>query len=242
MAKLRPLSWFDRVAAGDFLLESVIAIASSATAFITGVKTYRGPVDDRSIAVAYFAAGILALVFLVARAWKKNRQAQNTRELHSLDGMLHAIHAILTEMTPKTADHGLRICVFIPGKTQGMVHQICDYVGVAERYGRNRDLSSRCGVVGAAFRTGQVQYDKLPNGTSLIDHLVAEHGFDRSEAATMQQDRKSWAAVPVGAAPAIEAVIFLDSAKADFFGKNGHTRRKILEASTVGVANFIAAT
>jgi hypothetical protein len=56
----------------------------------------------------------------------------------------------------------------------------------------------------------------------------------------MRQDRQSWAAIPVGEAGKVVAVIFLDSAERDFFGTASQTRRKILEGATVGVAKFIA--
>jgi hypothetical protein len=153
-----------------------------------------------------------------------------------LDGVLNTLDAILETQSPGS---GLRVCVFIPTRDPDVVHQTTDYFGTDSRYGRDRNMSSRCGVVGKAFRAGQAQYDKLPRDVNVIDYLVSAHGFGREEAASMRQDRHSWAAIPVGDKEVV-AVIFLDSSNRDFFGNNGCPKRKTLEGATIGVAKFIA--
>ncbi len=55
----------------------------------------------------------------------------------------------------------------------------------------------------------------------------------------MQQDRKAWAGIPIGLDNKVVAVIYLDSTNREFFGNANSSRRKILDAAIVGVAQFI---
>ncbi len=237
---LRPKSWFQRLNAGEFVLEFGIAIASAGTALVNGLKSLKSDPPDRDTALAFFGVAGAIAGLLILRAIRKNRDSQNTKELHAIDGVLHTLHAILTEPpSARIEGHKLRICLFVPGTQPNTVHQISAYVGDDAGRGLGRELSDRCGAVGVAFRSGQSLYDTLPKHTQLVDHLVAKHGFDRNEAITMKHDRKSWAAVPVGDLGRVVAVIYLDSAVAGFFGKSNEAKRKALEAATIGIANFI---
>lgn len=68
------------------------------------------------------------------------------------------------------------------------------------------------------------------------------HGFERTEAAKMKQDCEAWAAIPIGDAQDVEAVIYLDCTKRNYFGAANNLKRKTLEAAIVGVAKFMART
>lgn len=232
---LQPKTWRQRWLNLGVLSDSILALTPALGASVGGVKL----LDSVPwLAWLSFIGGAAASLIMMCKVWTRNRTLQGDRELHALDGALHTLHAILDKN-----GSDLRICVFVPKpKKPDIAHQITDYVGVVEPYGRGRDLSCRCGVVGLAFRTGQAQYSRLPNNVSVVDHLVAAFGFDRSEASQMHQDRKSWAAMPVGAPNKVVAVIFLDSSDANFFGNASSSCRKEIEAAAIGVANFIART
>ncbi len=235
-----PRTWWQKLTGGEFLFEVVLALCAAAIGATNGLKSFHATPPDYLIGWASYVATIAMFVALIFRAIHRNRRAQNETELTALDGVLDALHAILENQFPASPDGGLRACIFIPDGKPDRVHQFTDYVGVDGRYGRGRTFSTRCGVVGKAFRSGQSQYDRLPKNSTVVDYLVHAHGFDRSEAAKMRQDRKSWAAIPVGEQNRVVAVIFLDSAESEFFGTKTHLRRKTLEGATLGVAKFIA--
>ncbi len=215
------------------MFEIALAFAPLVAGVVGGVKLLDSE-PYRHYAYYSFTAGALSFVVLAWRAVVRNRKAQGAAALHALDGALHALHAILEN---GDGNSGLRICVFVPHhKKKDTCHQITNYVG-GDGGGKGRDHSCRCGVVGSAFRSTECQFDTLPKNTQVVDHLVREHGFDRQEAATMRQDRRSWAAMPVG--DPVVAVIFLDSVIGDFFGKSKGTRRRIIESSAIGVAAFM---
>jgi hypothetical protein len=94
------------------------------------------------------------------------------------------------------------------------------------------------GVVGSAFRFGQESLSVLPANETLIDFLVKQ-GFTRDEAAQRNSDRKSWIAIPIGEPSKVFAVIYCDSAIADFFGNKSSQRRKALAGAILGVAEFL---
>jgi hypothetical protein len=237
MAKFRPMSWWDRFCAGELPFEMAIAVGTLVAGGMTGARFLTSSPAWPTLAGVSFGGGGVAFVALIWRAIVRNRKAQNTRELSALDGVLHALHAI---MTAGTSGVSLRICIFVPGKTDDTCHQITDYVGVEKPSGCGRDLPRRCGAVGTAFRTGKAQYVKLPTDTNVSDFLINSHGFERSEISEAQQDRKSWAAIPVGDPGSVVAVVYLDCDIREFFGNINSSKRKTLESTTIGVANFIS--
>lgn len=237
---LRPKTWWQKITAGEFVYEVLIAMFAAGVGVVNGWIRLKATPPDYEVGWAFVGLAVAVTAVMVLRAYRRNRLAQGGSAVSSLDAAIETLHAILINDHPYHENHKLRICVFVPSNKPNSVHQITDYVGTESRYGGGRDLSSRCGVVGRAFRSGEVQYDKLPDSTALIDHLVSIHGFDRTEASNMRADRKSWAAIPVGEAGQVVAVVFLDSAVAKFFGTGNHSRRKALQAATLAVAKTIS--
>lgn len=232
----KPQTFRQRWMGWDFVFEILGAAIPLVACAIAAAKLSKA--DPESARVS-FAAGVVSFLILVARAIYHNYRAQGKEQRIALDGALATLHAVLENQSPKHVDSGLRICVFVPGNGENIVHQISNYAGTDPPSGANRDHSVRCGVVGAAFRTGQAAYDKLPANVHIVDHLAAVHGFAREEASQMKQDCKAWAAIPIGDASKVEAVIFLDCKIRDYFGNANQLRRKTLEAATVGVAKFM---
>src|SRR5690606_32307588 len=108
------------------------------------------------------------------------------------------------------------------------------------RYGEGRDMPASKGIVGMAFRTGLGKFDSLPKHTNVVDYLTQVYGYTRPEAAEMRAEARAWAAIPVrGAGTTVVAVIFIDSDAREFFGKSNSPQRKIIEKTTIGVANFL---
>jgi hypothetical protein len=86
---------WERLTAGEFLLEVLLAIAGAAVSVISGYRyaISTPPRNDLAIASYVFAAVVFLILFCRARA--RNKKAQNEDELHALIGVLYALHAIL---------------------------------------------------------------------------------------------------------------------------------------------------
>lgn len=239
---LRPKHWVDIWFGVDFLLELGIALVAFGTGAMASYRLFTSESPEFVAAWVYAALAIISLALVVIRAILRQQRQSGKQELHALDGALHMLYATLLRTGSSPDGHNLRICVFVPhDKKPDTVHQLTDYVdGNNAPHGRGRDLKSSCGVVGLAFRSCEQKFDKLPPNTHVTDYLVATYGFDRKEAAVMNQNAKAWAAVPVGTGVnRVVAVLFLDCSVRDFFGKVGSQRRKLLEAATIGIAGFV---
>lgn len=237
MLNLNQKSTWDNLCEGEFWFEITLAITSLAYGIITAIRWHRAGNDD--LAIASLVVASLVMVTLVIRAVKRNKKARRANSTHELDVVLHTLHAMLTERSVEARSASLRICVFVLAKQADSVYQLTNYVGHNGSNGAGRVYPLRAGVVGTAFRTGESQYDKLPKNISIIEYLIKKHGFDRNEASRVRQDRKSWAAIPVGEPNNVVAVIFLDSNKIDFFGNCNSIPRKMLESATIGVASYV---
>lgn len=240
MADLKPRTRWQRLCAGEFIYELALAIPATVAIAIQGVAATRRKPPDNDLAIGSFVcAGVLGSA-LLWRAISRNRKAQSDASLHALDGVLHTLHAVLTGWSAKFSQSSTRMCVFVPGKMTNEVNQRTDYIGTQDRYGEGRDMPSSKGIVGMAFRTGLAKFDSLPKHTHLIDYLTQVYGFTRAEAAEMRQDARAWAAIPVrGTGAEVRAVIFIDTDAREFFGPTNSPQRKIIEKTTIGVANFL---
>lgn len=238
---LKPKNWASSWLSGETPAEFLAVIPAVAGTAVAGFIQFGA--GHPEAASAYMAASGVSGVATLWKAFAKKNKVDKEQEPHALMGALHTLHAILVATTPKFPDADLRISVFVPHRKPNTVHQLTDYVGPTKSHGAGRDLSSRCGVVGAAFRTGLAQYDQLPVNMDVSTYLVRVHGFDQKEAADMRKDRKCWVAVPVGGPRADEvvAVIYLDSKAAKFFGKANSPCRQMIQAATQGVANYVSA-
>jgi hypothetical protein len=240
MPLLRPRNWFDDLCAGEFLYEVIVAVgAAVVTAMSARAYFTKSPPDDVA-GYAVTAAGAVVCLTLLARARSRNKKALNQNDPHSLDAFLFALHAILRGWSKKSANASLRICVFVPIDGKEEVHQITDYVGAEGdvRKGRGNEFPTSHGIVGKAMRNKTKYFDSLPSDTDLVTYLCETYNFTQAEALEKQQDRRSWAAVPVGQNP-VRAVIFLDCNQRDFFGPN---QQKILDNAIVGVAQYLRPT
>ncbi|WP_146445011.1 GAF domain-containing protein [Botrimarina colliarenosi] len=174
--------------------------------------------------------------------WKRTA----SRDHEPLDGVLEMLLEALHGRNEEATKGDLRVAIFVPENRDRSgvltsVRQLTDYAsrGDADGKGARRTMPVFQGVVGNAFQTGAAVYDRLPAGMTVTDYLVRAHRFDRQQASQMRQDRRSWAAMPVGSPGEVVAVIFLDSKVPDFFGKKNGPVRKIVESAAIPVANFL---
>lgn len=238
MANLRPMTRWEHFSAGEFFFETTLALGTIVIGAAQGVKELLSDQPKYWFALVVFSVAIIMGTVLIARAAARRRKALQSADPHSLDAVLHILHSLLMVFS-NVDDAGLRLCVFVPGNKPNQIHQITNYVGVDRPYGCRRDMSDSCGIVGLAFRSGAAQYDSLPRNTHIIDYLVHTYGFSKAEAAEMKSDRQSWAAVPVGGPGEVIAAIFLDCKIPKFFGNSNSQKKKMLEAATLGVAQFL---
>src|SRR5687768_7779583 len=95
MSKFRPMSRWDRLCAGEFIFELALGGVATATAALTGFRFLVSNPPQKGAATASFVVAAFAFVVLGWRAVSRNRKAQHDSELHALDGVLHALHAIM---------------------------------------------------------------------------------------------------------------------------------------------------
>lgn len=239
MTKLKQKTSLQNICAGEFLFEIFLSFATLALSVINAIRELRKDTPQFDLAYGYIVVALVLVTALVIRAFLRNKRARDSDSAHSLDVVLYTLHAVLTKRTKDADKASLRICVFVHASKPGHVHQITDYVCDEISHGRGRNLPLRSGVVGTAFRSGKSQYDRLQKNMLVSEYLVQNYGFERAEAGAVSQDRKSWAAIPVGDSDHVVAVIYLDSNDPDFFGKSGGIVRKILDSSTIGVARYV---
>lgn len=237
---LRPPTFWQRWTAGDLAYDAAIALLTAILAILGGYRYLQSEPPEYGIAVGIAIVAIGVVGLQIAKAIHRNARALKEAHVHSLDGALHLLHAQLSEQMGVTENGALRVCVFVPVKDDYKdVFQATDYVGTDTPYGRRRQISSVKGIVGKALRTNLGWYDSLPSGAQVVDHLVSNYGFSREEAGQMQQDRRSWAALPIQIGNRVVAVLYLDSSMADAFGRKDSPRRRLIQSAVLGVAQFL---
>lgn len=224
--------------AGELVFEIVLALILLAGGLYEYRSSSTSPSYDSSIAGSKLGLNFSAAFVLFVRAYFRNRQAVHEDNMHAIIGVLITLHSILKNRTEESEKSSVRMCVVVRTDDQDIIKQLTNYVGDCEPHGVDRLQHRRAGVVGQAFRSGKAAYDRLPKDTNVLDFLVSTHGFDRTEAVEMKQDRRSWAAIPIGSPNPI-AVLFVDSNTANFFGNKGCTQRRILDSSTIGIARYV---
>jgi hypothetical protein len=106
MSKFRPMSRWDRFCAGELPFELALAVGATVAPALTGARFLTSePKSPVLAAIAFVATGIVC-IGVVWRAIVRNTKARNASELHALDGVLHALHAILTASSP-----GSSLCI-----------------------------------------------------------------------------------------------------------------------------------
>jgi hypothetical protein len=187
--------------------------------------------------VAVIAAGAAKAWFTFEEKWRKS-------QTHDLEGCLHTLHAILLASVAKgEPDPQLRITIHIPVKVKGVeyLEQLCDYIGnqafqAKRKHGRR--LSIHTGIIGAAYRTGEVFRASRRNDDvgEYLQALRTEWHFSEEEARGIDLSVMSFIAVPLPDNSGIAAILYADAKKRNFFTV---ARKRLIEDGCRGIAMFI---
>ena len=182
------------------------------------------------------------------RIWRMDRRSLRViSDLTPLHGVLRTLHAALTEYEETSADR--RVCLYAPApgdvsptNSAEVLHRVTPYFGAGGPHdppGR-RTLSTAVGAVGMSYREDERVFVRCAPGEDRMALLTRGFGFTREAAAAVREDRRSWAAVPLGDTDGgVSGVLFADSDDPDFFGAAGdHPRQRILLAAAVAALEF----
>lgn len=233
---LKPISRSKRFFSADMPYDIMIAGASLVGGVAASKRFAASTPPDKSAASVAFWLAVTTFFVVIFKGFKNFRLAASRDDDSPLEGLLHVVRSIVQSMG-KECDPTLRIALYMRDEKGPM--QRTNYIGPTKADGKYRRISMGEGVVGSAFRTGQESHSTLPIGTNVVDFLTEKQGFTRDEAARRNSDRKSWIAVPIGEPNKVFAVIYCDSALADFFGNKNSQRRKALAGAILGVAEFL---
>jgi hypothetical protein len=125
--------------------------------------------------------------------------------------------------------------------TVGTLVQTVDYVGNDNiRAGKGRTIPAGMGVTNVAF-TNRAAYWLSLNGDTPFDQAMADLGYDETSRASLRQDRRFWAAVPVyrGNLESFCGVVFCDSNDSDFLPESESSLRvRYLMFSAIILAKY----
>lgn len=191
--------------------------------------SYRGAIT--------FGFNVLACIMLLLKNFMEHKTQEEHDSPRHLDSFTRALLPILMAVGTNRDEPKLRICVYIPDG-DGLLH-VTDSVGFA--VDDRKPIPRSMGIVGLAARESKLVSVSFPTkpATTVTDFFVKRFGYDRVDASKLDQQRRSWAAVPIKNGDTLEAVLYCDACTRDFFGKTGGTRHKILEAAVIGVVDFI---
>ena len=235
---LRPPSRWRRLLRSEVTYDVPLAVCGCVAGVVASFKFFTDNPPNKWAGGSLALVACVSLILGISKALMKHQKQSQVESPKPLDAVLHTVHSLLTN-GPSAAkkEHGLRICVFVPiPNDPEHVHQLTNYVGTATEHGAGKKISCRSGIVGEALRSNRLAYSLLPKGQSLVEFLVRDFGFTKDEAMNVRENSKSWAGIPVASDGKVVAVIFADSTDKDFWNA---TRRRIIEASAIGVAEYL---
>ena len=230
------LAWYRNPAFGALLADVAIAVGallSAATGFLA-----RGPLYGSEL-----AAPLVVFLAAVAKGFLTWRDKGRTFQHHGLVGCLHTLDSVLRASSEQELDHGLRLTIHTPvnGPNGKQLEQVVDYVSTDGklRKGAGRRFMQQCGILGKAYRTGEtlIAVREQDNYEKYIHELIEKWNYSEEQAKALRTDGKSFMAAPlIGDGNAVEAVLYLDSSRANFFSPN---RVKLVGTACTGIALFI---
>jgi hypothetical protein len=239
-----PKTLTERLVATSIPADIAIAILSFILV-VVGVSQKFG--DGKNPPTALFIWGLITIgvLQLIASLYKVFVQYQkeiNEEGVHSLQGCLHTLHAMLLATVPDGTRHGLRMTIHLPTSKGDELIQLFEYVG--ERRGTRtagRRFPVQCGIVGQAFRARQQHVGKRSNidYEDFVKEMIDEWNFSDADARKLNPASKAWVATPLLAdsSQPPKAVVFLDSTDSEFF--DDPKRLEIIESACQGIARFI---
>jgi len=205
-----------------------------------------GAANNATLAVA-LGFGVLWLIG--SSTWKilhARTQDQAAEQQSSHDGLLGALHVLHKSVAHACSinlaqGEDLRVTVHRvvpPLESAEQLEQIVPYVGGAGG-GAGRIFSIRSGITGLAIRKGK------PMAATRVSDKDAEYreelkvkwSYTDNDAKALSSDRRSFMAIPILGKDAVQAVVYLDSNKADAFPE-GTTIAGLIVAACSGLNEY----
>ena len=136
----------------------------------------------------------------------------------------------------------MRLTIHTPvdGHDGTELEQVVDYVSIDSklRKGAGRRFMQQCGILGKAYRTGEahVAVREQESYEEYVKELVAKWNYSEVQARKLRSDGKSFMAVPLKGSDGVEAVLYLDASKGNYFTPN---RQGLVGSACIGIALFI---
>jgi hypothetical protein len=229
------LKWYQNPSYGGLVADLTLASTTVSMASLTIARAGRIAGPEGVLAVLAFSAAIVKAIL----SWKEKRK---TRSHTGLDGCLFTLHSVLAS-AEAGADPGLRLTIHTPvsaKKSENQLEQMIDYVSSdpKRRVGAGRRFMQQCGILGDAYRTGKVilAVREQEDYEGYIKELVEKWHYSEDQARALNPNARSFMAVPLSGEDGVEAVLYVDSTKLNYFTEN---RRVLVESACVGIALFI---
>ena len=228
--------WYRNPAFAAFGADVAIASVGAATATIAiraRNGSFYGP-EGALVAILFLAAAAKAML-----TWNGKGR---TRSHQELEGCLQTLHHALLASSETGEAPGLRLTIYTPAKTNNGVflEQVLDYVSAdsSRRKGAGRSFSQHCGIIGHAYRTGEAQVAsrEIENQEEYVKELVTKWNYSDDQARVLDTRGWSFMAVPLKGDAGVEAILFIDSSKRNYFSKN---RQDLVVSACSGIALFV---
>jgi hypothetical protein len=184
--------------------------------------------------------------WVVLQAMTEDGEQDEKLSPQAIRGCLMVLDRVIRAYTniPDSDTSSLRLTVHraVQNTADREIHeleQVVDYVG-GDGSGTGRRFKISCGIIGRCAREKKIiAASRLSEDPSeFISELIQKWGFTEKEAKALDPTRRSWMAIPITDSHSrLEGVIYLDSAKKDFFS-NPQTYEMCV-SGCVGTAAFI---
>ena len=246
--KISRRSFFDR----ELPIEVLLAIGAVAVGFSSLYKAKsdyeagQSPGWIVSLQIGGSFALVVAAVYRIFRARRKDQKEDDARDPGDLSGCVHVLYSILAKRLSIAAPDGtLRITLYRVEKSTNStdpdsLEQVIDYVGGGGG-SKGRVFSSKSGIIGLVARTGDPTRARRRGTTpeECLKELMSKWGYTAAEAKEISVDRLAWMAVPIyGESPNnVIGVLYLDSKRPELFDDSNV--QKIVLYATMGIARFV---
>jgi hypothetical protein len=228
------LPWYRNPAAGALAADVVVALTAATSAALA--MAARG-IDLVSPTGLLPMAGFVGAALKAALTW---REKAKSRRHQGLEGCLFTLYTVLLASSEQGVAPELRLTIHVPVNGGNELEQLLNYVGgdPSKRTGAGRRTSQHCGIIGHAYRNNQplAASRESENYEDYVKELSQKWGFSEAQARVVSHQSRSFMAVPFAGEGGVEAVLYIDSTKANYFTPN---RTKLVVDACTGIALFI---
>ncbi|HTH46772.1 MAG TPA: hypothetical protein VMB21_04625 [Candidatus Limnocylindria bacterium] len=231
----KKVNWFRDLLSQGYFYDGLMAMGSGGLALQKALT----PESDGKINWFGFYLALSVAILSLAKAIVAFLKRQKEREIHSLEGCLHTLQALLILGQPKEVE--LRVTIYVPESADKLA-KLVDYVGeLEERSKSNSAISAKCGVTGMAYRTKDACFLHRQD-TDWETHstiLKKQYGYSAEEIKDLNPGKYSFLAIPMIVqtdGKKVEAVLYLDTNVKDFFPQE---KIQLVSCACAGIARFI---